>query len=305
MTLAALPSLRRAQESLPLLIVALALVLATALPLLSPFLIRACADALFAALIFHGLLATGLRTGYTLAITALSFVQAGLLFSAAGRAGSIWLAVAIYCVARAASDFVQHRDARRVMALGGALSLAQVLDPMGAVLAIFLLPVCVGLPRAGEGRDKMGLFALLIFVPVVTAMVLAITRGMFNFDPMHFARSELTTRAITHVPLWLLLLGGFASAPVLWLTLLVARLRRAASLVTIYPALAALAATAAAYLLGAERDMASVLTVAAAASAAALCSWPRLPRHADLALAATALSAVMSWLLLNLPSLRM
>jgi hypothetical protein len=47
--------------------------------------------------------------------------------------------------------------------------------------------------------------------------------------------------------------------------------------------------------------MASVLTVIGAASVSGLCAWPRARRHADLALAATALAAVVSWLLVNLP----
>ena len=157
MTLTEFPAFRRAQASLPFLIAALALALAAALPLLPPFYIRACADTLLAALIFHGLRAARLPLAHTLAITALTFAQAGIFLSATGRAGSIWLALAVYCVAQAAAGFVQHRDARRVMVLGAALSLAQVLDPMGALLAMFLLPVCVGLPRPGEGRVDRGL----------------------------------------------------------------------------------------------------------------------------------------------------
>ncbi len=302
MTLAEFPTLRRAQASLPTLIAVMALALATTLPMLPPFYIRACADTLLAALIFNGLMAAGLSAPYAFAITILSFAQAGLFFSAAGRAGSIWLALAVYCVARAAAGFVQHRDARRVMLLGGALSLAQVLDPMGAILAMFLLPVCVGLPRPGEGRDKAGLFALLLFMPVVTAIVLAYMRGPLGIDPMAFAAAEMQGQTITHAPLYLLLLAGAASAPVLWLTMLVAKLHRPASLITIYAALAALAAIAFAYLLGSERDIASVLTVMAAASAAALGTWRRIARHADLALAASALAAIVSWLLFNLPS---
>jgi hypothetical protein len=302
MTLTEFSIVRRAQTSLPMIVAASALALVTTLPLLSQFYIRAVADTLLAALIFHSLIAARLPLLHAIAITALSFTQAGLFLSAAGSAGSIWLAIAVYCVARAAAGFVQHRDARRVMLLGAALSLAQVLDPMGAILAMFLLPVCVGLPRRGEGRDKMGLFALLLFMPVVTAIVLAYTRNVLGLDPMDFARANLQIQPIAHAPLYLLLLAGFASAPVLWLTMFVADLRRAASLITIYAALAALAAIAFAYLLGIERDIGSVMTVSAVASAAALCAWPRIARHADLALAATALAAITSWLLFNLPS---
>ena len=302
MTLTEFPTFRRAQASLPFLIAALALALAAALPLLPPFYIRACADTLLAALIFHGLRAARLPLAHTLAITALTFAQAGIFLSATGRAGSIWLALAVYCVAQAAAGFVQHRDARRVMVLGAALSLAQVLDPMGALLAMFLLPVCVGLPRPGEGREKMGLLALLLFAPVITALVLAYARGVLGLDPMVFARADLDGQPIAHVSVALLLFAGFASAPVLWLTMFVANLRHAASLITVYAALAVLLAIAIACLIGSERDLATVMAATAAASAAALCTWRRLARHADLALAASALAAVVSWLLFNLPS---
>jgi hypothetical protein len=303
MTLAGFSVPRRRDGRLPLLIAALALVLALALPLLPPLVIRASADTLFAALIFHGLLAARLPHLHVLAIAALVFAQAGVFLSATGRAGSIWLGLAVYCVASAASGFVKHRDTRHVMLLGGALSLAQLLDPMGALLSVFLLPVCVGLPREGEMGNKAGLFVLLLFIPVVTAIVLATVRGVLDFDPLHFARAGLDTRPIAHASLILLLVAGFATAPVLWLTVLVADLRRPAGLIAVYAGLAVLAAMALAYLFGAKRDLASAMIAACAASSAALCAWPRLARKGELAIAATALSAVVSWLVINFPSL--
>jgi hypothetical protein len=300
MTLAEFPSLQRAQSTLPFLIAALALALAVLFPLLPPFALRACADTLFAAMIFHGVLAAGYPLFHTLAIAALSFAQAGIFQSATDKAGSIWLGLAVYCVASAAANFVRYRDARRVMALGAALSLAQLLDPMGPVLAVFLLPVCVGVPRAGEAAHKAGLLALLLFMPVVTAMVLAYARGVLGINPMRIA--SVTRPLAEHMPLYFLLLVGFAGAPVLWLTMFVNAVRRADGLIAVYAGLVVLVATMLAYLLGTGRDMASVLTATGAASVAALCAWPRAARNADLALAAMALAAVVSWLLVNLPS---
>src|SRR6185437_15898731 len=158
----------------------LALALAVLFPLLPPSVMLAGADTLFVALVFHSVLAARYPLLHSLAIAALSVAQAGIFQSALDRAGSIWLALAVYCVASAAANFVRYRDARRVMALGAALSLAQLLDPMGALLAVFLLPVCVGLPRAGEAANKAGLLALLLFMPVVTAIVLAYARGVLG-----------------------------------------------------------------------------------------------------------------------------
>jgi hypothetical protein len=302
MTFAEFPLLQRTQTILPFLVAALALFLVILLPWLPLFAVRAVAGAVFAALVFNGLFVVGFPTIHVLAITLLSVIQAGAFESLTNKGGSIWLALAVYCVASATANFVQHRDARRVMALGAALSLVQLLDPMGAVLAVCLLPVCVGLPRAGEIGNKAGLLAILLFMPVVTAMVLAYARGVLGLNPMAFARAGVERVLAPHTPLFLLLLAGFTAAPVLWLIILVRDLRSAPGLIAVYTGLCVVVAVALAYLLGAERDMASVLTASAAVSAAALCTWRRVARHADLALAATALAAVVSWLLINLPS---
>jgi hypothetical protein len=299
MTLAEFSSLQRAQSTLPFLIAALALALAVLFPLLPPSVLLAGADTLFVALVFHSVLAAGYPLLHSLAIAALSVAQAGIFQSALDRAGSIWLALAVYCVASAAANFVRYRDARRVMALGAALSIAQFLDPMGAILAVFMLPVCVGLPRAGEAAHKAGLLALLLFMPVVTAIVLAYARGVLGFNPLRLVRAHPLAQ---HAPLYLLLLAGFVGAPVLWLTMFVQAVRRAPGLIAVYTGLVVLVATALADILGASRDMACVLAAVGAASVAGLCAWPRAARHANLALAAMALAAVVSWLLINLPT---
>jgi len=122
MTLAEFSSLQRAQSTLPFLIAALALALAVLFPLLPPSVMLAGADTLFVALVFHSVLAARYPLLHSLAIAALSVAQAGIFQSALDRAGSIWLALAVYCVASAAANFVRYRDARRVMALGAASS---------------------------------------------------------------------------------------------------------------------------------------------------------------------------------------
>lgn len=300
MTFAEFSSLRRAHSTFPFLIAALALTLAVLFPLLPPAVVLAGADTLFAALIFHGLCAAGFSALHAATITILTFAQAGVFQSAMNKGGSIWLGLAVYCVASAAANFVRYRDARRVMALGAALSLAQLLDPMGAVLAVFLLPVCVGLPRAGEAAHKAGLLALLLFMPVVTAMVLAYARGVLGFN---FVRATSGVYPLVEkAPTYLLLLAAFAGAPVLWLTACVRFLRREDGLIAVYTGLVVLVAAVLAYVLGTGRDMASVLIAVSAASVAGLCAWPRAGRHGDLALAAVALAAVVSWLLVNIPS---
>jgi hypothetical protein len=73
-------------------------------------------------------------------------------------------------------------------------------------------------------------------------------------------------------------------------------------LIAVYTGLVVLVAAVLAYVLGTGRDMASVLIAVSAASVAGLCAWPRAGRHGDLALAAVALAAVVSWLLVNIPS---
>ncbi|HVP83121.1 MAG TPA: hypothetical protein VMS78_00235 [Rhizomicrobium sp.] len=298
MTLIEFASPRIRPTLLPPLIAALALTLAVMFPLLSPLMIGAMADVLFAALVLHGLLAAQLPAIYAFAIAVLTFAQSGIFLSAMDRAGSVWLALAVYCVASTATAFVKHRDARRVILLGGALSLAQLLDPMGAILAIFLLPVCVGLPRPGEGKDKAGLLALLLFMPIVTAAILAYARGVLGLNPMSFVRSA---RPVSHTPFAFIAFAGFASAPGLWLTVLVSNLRKPAALIALFTAVVAIVEILLTFTLGIERDMASILAAIAAASPIAIGAWPRPRKNAPLALAATALAAVISWLLIYLP----
>ncbi len=299
MTLVEFPSFRRARGTLPFIIGVLSLVLIVLFPLLSPALLHTFAAALFAALLFQSLLGAGYASFHAAALTALTFAQAGILLSAAGRAGSIWLALASFCVAMTAAEFVRHRDARRVMALGGALSLAQLLDPLGGLLAVFLLPLCVGLPRSGETRAKAGLLALLLFMPVVTALVLAYFRVFLGVE----ATLHRVPPPDTQMPLAVLLCIAFASAPVLWLTTMVPRLNFPPGLITVYTALALLLATTLSVLTGALPDLTSLLAAGAAISAAALCTWKPSAQNQSLALAATALGAVLSWLLLNLSTL--
>lgn len=302
MTLSELMALRIRPSVLPLTIVVLTLGLGVMLPVLSPIAIHVLADALFVTLVFQGLIAKHLPALYAFAVTVLTFAQSGVFLSAANRAGSIWLALAVYCVAAAAAGFVHRRDARAVILLGGALSIAQILDPVGRVLAVFLLPVCVGLPRPGEAKDKAGLLALLLFMPVITAVALAYAR-LEGISPAFALRQYMETGVGQSLSLYWLLFAGFAGAPILWLTALVSSLRRPVGLIAVYTAVVAMVAVALASLLGNRSDMARVLATVSSASAVAMCNWPRLPRQSHLALAASALAAVLSWLLIHLPDL--
>jgi hypothetical protein len=135
-------------------------------------------------------------------------------------------------------------------------------------------------------------------MPIVTAAVLAYARGVLGLDPMSFGRSA---RPVSHASFALVLLAGFASAPVLWLTVLVRNLRKPAPLIAVFTAVVAMVEILLTFLLGVERDMASILAAIAAASSVAVCVWPRPRKTAGLALAATALAAVLSWLLICLP----
>jgi|GEM_PF-6320717 len=297
MTLVEFPSFRRAQGALPFFIGMLSLFLVVLYPLLPDALLRIFASLLLAALFFQSLFGGGYSAFHAGAITSLSFAQAGLFVSTTGGAGSIWLALASFCIAMTAADFVRHHDARRVMALGAALSFAQGLDPLGGLLALFLLPLCVGLPRSGETRDKAGLFALLLFMPMVTAIVLAYTRQNLGAD----LSLHPNTSPSAAMPLTLLLCLCFASAPTLWLTTLVPRLKHPAGLITVYTALALLLAVTLKVLTGTPPDFASLLGAGAAISVAALCSWKPSARNQSLALAAVTLATLVSWLLFNLP----
>lgn len=240
----------------------------------------------------------------TAALAILGFAQAGLFLSARGG-GSIWLALGVYAVASSAADFAAHRNPRGVILLGGSLALVQMLDPMGSMIAALMLPVCAGLPRSiREAKRTAGLYALLLFIPAMMAVLLAYLNNAIAFDaPRVLGASVSSHDAQTYLSPAASILFAFVAlaicAPALWLAAFVRALRRRPGLLVAATALVVTIASVAAAMRGAMHEPAALQAAIASCSMAAIASWRRASRHTELALAASALAAVVSWLLLN------
>jgi hypothetical protein len=85
-----------------------------------------------------------------------------------------WLAIGIAAIAASAIAFARHDDVRSVIRLGASLAAVQFLDPMGGLIVAALVPGLLGLKRKGmRPTQSAGLYALVLFMPVVAALVLA------------------------------------------------------------------------------------------------------------------------------------
>lgn len=266
--------------------------------------VRAGAVAALAFMMIQDLRAARFSFAATGALVALAFAQAGLFLSANGG-GSIWLALAAYAVASSAADFAAHRKPRSVILLGVSLALVQMLDPMGGMIAALMLPVCAGLPRSiREAKRTAGLYALLLFIPAMMAVVLAYLNNAIAFDSARFLNASIASHdAQTYLnpaaSVRFALVTLVVCAPALWLAIFVRALRRRPGLLVAATALVVTIATMVAAMRGALHEPAAVMAAMASCSTAAIASWRRAAKHTELALAASALAAVVSWLLLN------
>jgi hypothetical protein len=104
------------------------------------------------------------------------------------------------------------------------------------------------------------------------------------------------TGAASSLPWPAVLILGALSAPVLWLTASLRTLRTRAGILAIAAGAISLIACVIAGSRGICRSPEAVMAATAAASFAALSVWPRTTRNAELAVAATALATVLSWL---------
>lgn len=248
-------------------------------------------------LIFQTLRNAQFSSTQSYALVFLTWLHAGLFQSLFEQSTDIWLAVAIFLTASSAARFAQSPDPRNVMLLSLSLCIAQWLHPLGIMLTILLLPLSIILPRQEAAPHKAGLFTLLLFPPVFTALLLAYLDRHYGLSLHQLLQTDTPTNSI---PLWLQLTAAILTTPVLWLSLLVRRLKQDASLMVLYTALSILLAGAVAGLLDRGLTLISLLSCMACLSTLCLSVWRRASAHIDLALTATALGTMLSWLLLAL-----
>ncbi len=191
-----------------------------------PVAVRMGAIAALALMMLRDLSAARFSPAATAALMMLTFAQAGLFFCASGDA-SPWSALAASTVASSASSFASRRNPRNVILLGGSLAIVQMLHVAGGVIAAIMLPVCAGLPRSiREAQRTAGLYALLIFIPAMIAVLLAYLHHAIGFEPSGFLDASVAAPAPSHSNLIFMIAAVALCAPAIWLAVSVKSLRR-------------------------------------------------------------------------------
>lgn len=257
-----------------------------------------------AALLGGGFLIWLRGAGYSHMLAALLSVvvlaQAGP-FVAVGAGKSLWLALGVWAVVSSAAAFATRADPRRIILFGGSLAAIQLLDPLGGFLTAGLLPATLAIGHSRvDPRQTAGLYALLMFMPLMTAVLLLYLARVQHIDPAGLLAGPPAGASprifAAHAGL------AWRLAPALGLAVIVSpvllglgRLRAAPARAVALVALGVAAAGAASALLGVIREPVTLLAAAAPIVAASLAQWPATPTRSRDALAAALLCTALSW----------
>jgi hypothetical protein len=256
------------------------------------------------------------RSGYSNVIAAVLLIalgsQAGTLAAIAMPGHSLWLSVGVAGLAASSTAFAAQESLRRLILFSAALAIIQICDPMGALLAVGMLPAGIVIGgRHHRGREAVGLYALVFFLPVLTAGMLfyfVALRGFQLLPPpgpwlgFHTATGLAARMATVLAPIVI-------AIPALALSQLPPRPRvhaaeksygkplgRALLFVPLAFAFAGLAAVTR----GTIREPITLLAAAAPLSGAAIAALPAGRWRVQLALLAAALCLALSWAVLVL-----
>jgi hypothetical protein len=259
-------------------------------------LVPAIACAALAGLMQHDLRCAGYAPSIRGVVIACLFLQSGLCATLLGQGDALRLAIALYLVVSRAVAFAAVRSVHRIVALGLALAAAQILHPLAGVVGALSLPLLAVALQPEDTRHRTGFAALLMFIPLVSALVLAWLHGVAGVTLWPQA-PDTSIVLLPPLPFPWQIAVLFCCAPVLWLGVSVGALRNRAQHVALGIALL----TALVICVAAGRrtppDLSTVMATVAALSAGAIAAWSHPPRNGSLALAASALTTVLSWLL--------
>ena len=230
-------------------------------------------------------------------LAALTMAQAGLLMAIMQPGHSLWLALGIAAVAAGATVFAERENARHVIVFGGSLAAIQICDPLGGLVVAGLLPATVAVAQArSDLRKAAGLYALLLFLPAMTAGLLFYLSRFDHVSVQQFLPAAGPVAAM-NLPMRLALSATpvLAAAPALALLMRVKRLHP-----VVLVALAAVLASAIAACNGAVREPVALIAAAAPLSLAAIAAWPQSSARDTKALAAAGLCTALSWAILFL-----
>lgn len=233
----------------------------------------------------------------SLAIAALILLQPAPLYSVQNPVRGLWLACGIYAIAASAIAFTEREDARSIIQLGGSLAIVQLLDPMGPLIVAALLPGLFGLNRKGfPVAQSAGLYALVLFMPVVTALALAYLSRTHHLDiPVLVLNSTpaLAKEGALHIA------GDFVplliAAPVLLRGFLAERKWTPPNVSIALVAFAISLAAIVSGVLGTSRRISVLAAAATPLPLIAISRWPQSHLRARDALAAAAVTTALAW----------
>lgn len=226
-------------------------------------------------------------------LSAFALAQAGTVVAIIGRGHSLWLAAGVGAMAMSVSAFSEREDARRIILVGGSLAAVQLCDPVGGLVTVGLLPATLAMRRRqGNPQKAVGLYALLLFLPVMMALLLLHLPGEQRTDAVRLLAGS--------PPLALRAEAGSRFSPVLALVVVLAPLLvdlrpRGAGRAALLVAIAIVASAVLDALFGVSREPVSLVAVAAPLSVVTLASWPVFPGREWRALLAAATCAGLSW----------
>ncbi|MBN9570542.1 MAG: hypothetical protein J0H30_05675 [Alphaproteobacteria bacterium] len=258
--------------------------------------VPAIACAAFAALMQRDLRGAGFTAPIRSGVIACLFLQSGLCAALLGQGDVLRLAIALYLVVSRAVAFAALRSLYRMIALGLALALAQILHPLSGVAGALSLPLLAVALQPEDKRHRAGFAALLMFIPLVSALVLAWLYGVAGVTLWpHVPNTAIALLPSLPLPRQVVVL--FCCAPVLWLGVAVRALRNRAQHVALGIAFLTVLVICVAAWRGAPQALSTTMAAVAALSAGAIAAWPHPSRNGSLALAASALTTILSWLL--------
>jgi len=260
------------------------------------------AIAVLAALAFRNLRASDYSLRDCVILVALMIVQLAAAFSARPF-HALLLALALCVTAKAAMEFAAAQSARGVIALGLSLAATQVVSPAGVVVSALVVPALAAAQAPTSSRGKnTGLLLLLLFTPLASAAAFACMARELQFDPWiymmgpfdHFLHPRIFDPASLRRSGLINAVAMAAVAFPIWWT--ASRSRRAGWVAIVASAL--MVAVAVAALMQRSYSFGAFVPSLAGLSMLAIAELESGSHRARQAIAMSAASAAISWLLL-------
>jgi len=258
---------------------------------------------LLVALALRHLRAAGYAPHICAILVALFSLQLAAALSA-NTLHALLLALALFLMARAAMEFAVVQSARGVIALSLSLAAVQIASPAGLMVSAVVVPAFAASRGAPRGKNS-GLLLLLLFTPLVSAVVFAYLAREFRFDPwMHTAGpfdrllrpqifDRMSPRRSGLINAVALVVVAF---PIWWAASKSRRARVVAVIVS-----ATVVAVAVAAWLQRSYPLGAFVPALSGLSLLAIAEIEDAPHRARQAIAIASASVIVSWLLLMVP----